>query len=90
MSNILHNFLFENFKIRQIKKPLFYNFEFAIRFNLQSELEFGGSLYFQESLSRSIKIFESIFQPEENILLVINSFQIKRKNSEKVTLYLNK
>ncbi|EMY59899.1 DUF3885 domain-containing protein [Leptospira terpstrae] len=83
MNISLNNFLTTNFKKDKLKKPLFYNFEYGLRINLQSNYEFESDSYFKECIDRSLLIFENTFEPNDNILVVINISQNKRKKISK-------
>lgn len=81
MSNLnqqLQTFLADNFKDLVLRQPLFYNWPFSLRFNLQ-EGEVGSESYFKEVLQRSHVIFNSVFQPQDDLLFVLVDYRFKRR-----------
>ncbi|MGE8723284.1 DUF3885 domain-containing protein [Leptospira terpstrae] len=84
----LYNFLKANFEKNRLENQLFYNFEFGLRFNLQSNRVFESNKYFNECIKRSLLIFEEIFEPNNNILIVFNVFQKKRNKIRKSNFIL--
>lgn len=81
MSNLnqqLQTFLADNFKGLVLRQPLFYNWPFSLRFNLQ-EGEVGSESYFKEVLQRTHLIFTDVFQPEDDLLFVLVDYRFKRR-----------
>ena len=70
-------FLEENFRGLIIKAPLFFNWDNALRFDLQVG-ETNTDEYFQEVERRAIALFEAAFKPEERIYLVLQERTDKR------------
>ncbi len=66
----------------KIAFPLTFNCKIGIRFDLQnkpqSTVNSGDDLYFQHSMNRAVRIFESTFEPQDQIFLIIISFKRKR------------
>lgn len=71
-------FLNDNFKGLKLRKPLFYNWHFALRFNLQ-EGRSNTDEYFKEATRRATTIFESAFDNSDKIFLVFMDFKYRRR-----------
>jgi hypothetical protein len=70
-------FLNEHFSGYEVKAPLFYNWEYSLRFDLQV----GGTdteEYFKEVYRRSIALFEASFNKNDKAFIVPNQYKIKR------------
>lgn len=83
------NFLTKNFKDLEIKKPLFYNWELGLRFDLQNKstnpINTDNSNHFNEVYHRAKCLFESCFKHNDTIYLVVFRYKwrkqrIKRSN----------
>ena len=70
-------FLNDNFKGLKIRGSLFYNWDTALRFNLQVG-ETDTDQYFDEVLKRSTTLFKSVFQPKDNVFIVFMDYKYKR------------
>lgn len=83
-----------------LKKPLFYENQYALRFEIGGSGPLWSKPYMQQAEHRSKAIFRAIFQPDDQILLKINNYQkynqhsspkiyskyIKRRNDQLVSL----
>lgn len=72
-------FLDENFKGLTLKRPLFYNWEFGLRFDLQPNAENPVSTnndeYFEFVQSRAKKLFESAFGESDELFLILYQYK---------------
>lgn len=71
-------FLDDNFKGLRLRKPLFYSWNFGLRFNLQV----GGTdtdEYFLEVTRRASTIFKTAFSDSDNLFLVYMDYGYKRR-----------
>ena len=62
-----------------LKAPLFYNWPIGLRFDLQTYT--AGEVYFSEVVRRSTALFEEVFEPNEEIVLIC---QIGRLKCDKI------
>ena len=69
-------FLETNFKGLILRKPLFYNWPVGLRFDLQTTPYYTDD-YFREVNRRAIRLFESAFDLNDPILLVLIEFSEK-------------
>ena len=82
-------FLLNNFKWLEIKKPLFYNWDIWIRFNLQwketprKECDYFNDDYFSDVQNKAIQLMESSFSFEDRVLVVVKSFKSDKKKIRK-------
>jgi len=72
------SFLDINFKALEIRAPLFYNWPFSLRFDLQTG-ETGTDEYFIEVARRATTLFEAVFSNDEALFLVVIDYQYKRR-----------
>ena len=70
-------FLSDNFKGLRLRKPLFYSWDFGLRFNLQVGAT-GTDDYFKEVTRRSSTIFETAFAASDSLFLVLMDYKYKR------------
>ena len=81
------NFLNQNFEGLEVKKPLFYNWNLGLRFDLQKDftnpVDIENKEYFKEVYNRAEKLFEFCFDQEEEIYLSIFSYKRKRQRIRK-------
>jgi hypothetical protein len=63
-------FLHNKFISLMLKKPLFYNWEFGLRFDLQDFNKIDTEEYFVEGIKRSIELFECIFDNSDRIYIL--------------------
>ena len=70
-------FLNENFKGLTIRKPLFYNWDKGLRFDLQVG-ETGTEEYFLEVVNRANTLFQAAFNPEDVVYFVLYDYKSKR------------
>jgi hypothetical protein len=71
-------FLNDNFKGLILKQPLFYNWRFGLRFDLQ----FGESNtdeYFKEVTRRACTIFQTVFDSSDEVFLIFMDYKYKRR-----------
>lgn len=71
-------FLRTNFKELRLRTPLFYRWDFGLRFDLQTE-ETGTNEYFQEVTKRASTIFHSVFASSDKVFLVYMDYKYKRQ-----------
>ena len=76
--NKLTRYLTDNFSLRQICKPLFFNGEFGLRFNLQVG-ETDRDEYFEEVVRRAALLFEAAFDPTDTIFLLLRDYKWRRR-----------
>jgi len=74
----LNSFLSDNFENFQLIRPIYYNWKFGLRFNLQNGKEYDEE-YFSEVIKRASDLFESAFTTEDTILLVYIDYKYKRR-----------
>ena len=67
-----------NFPRLEIRKPLFYNWNIGLRFDLQVG-KINTDEYFRIVQMRAVELFESSFFPEDNIFMVFNDYKWKRQ-----------
>lgn len=83
------NFLFKYFKWLQIKKPLFYNWNIWIRFDLQWKNPSKDSddcftdKYFNDVQYRAKKLLEYTFESDDEVIIVLNSFKLRKRKIKK-------
>jgi hypothetical protein len=70
-------FLNENFNRADLSKPLFYSWEYGLRFDLQVG-ETNTDEYFKHVSERAIALFNAAFESEDKILFVLKDFKYKR------------
>jgi len=70
-------FLNDNFKGLRLRKPLFYSWDFGLRFDLQVG-ETDIDEYFQEVRRRASAIFQTAFDNSEKVFLVFMDSKYKR------------
>lgn len=73
-----HQFLDTNFKGLKIRKPLFYSWNFGLRFDLQVG-KTNTEEYFKEVLNRTSTIFEATFDNSDNVFMVFMDYKYKRR-----------
>lgn len=66
------------FKGLQLRQPMFYNWGVALRFNLQHGAT-GTDEYFREVIRRAVTIFQAVFSPTDNVLVVLTDSGYRRK-----------
>lgn len=71
-------FLNDNFKGLRLRKPLFYSWDFGLRFDLQVG-ETDTDEYFQEVTRRASTIFQTAFDNSDKVFLVFMDYKYKRK-----------
>lgn len=71
------HFLKDHFKGLRIHTPLFYNWDKALRFDLQVG-EPNTDEYFEEVIRRSTELFKSVFEPKDSVFLVLIDYKYKR------------
>ena len=71
-------FLKDNFKGFQIRKPLFYSWNFGLRFNLQVG-ETNTDEYFEEVTKRATTLFQSAFSNTDKVFIVFVDYKYKRR-----------
>ena len=76
-------FFRQHFADFEVRLPMFYLWDIGLRFDLQKVFKNPVSPddndYFKECLFRAIQIFETTFEPTDEIYLIINSFKWKKK-----------
>lgn len=71
-------FLNDNFKGLRLRKPLFYSWDFGLRFDLQVG-ETNTDEYFEEVTRRASAIFETAFDNSDNVFLIFMDLKYKRR-----------
>lgn len=71
-------FLNDNFKGLRLRKPLFYSWDFGLRFDLQVG-ETDTDEYFQEVTRRASTIFQTAFDNSDKVFLVFIDYKYKRR-----------
>ena len=71
-------FLNDNFKGLRLRKPLFYSWDFGLRFDLQVG-ETNTDEYFQEVTRRASTIFQTAFDNSDKVFLVFMDYKYKRR-----------
>lgn len=71
-------FLNDNFKGLRLRKPLFYSWDFGIRFDLQMG-ETDTDEYFEEVARRASTIFQTAFDNSDQVFLVLIDYKYKRR-----------
>lgn len=71
-------FLNNNFKGLRLRKPLYYSWDFGVRFDLQVG-ETDTDEYFQEVIRRASTIFQTVFDNSDNVFLVFMDYKYKRR-----------
>ncbi|MCE7072561.1 DUF3885 domain-containing protein [Dyadobacter sp. CY327] len=71
-------FLNCNFNGLRLRQPLFYNWEFGLRFDLQVD-ETSTDEYFREVTRRASIIFKTAFDKSDTIFLVFMDYQCRRR-----------
>ena len=71
-------FLKDNFKGFQLRKPLFYSWNFGLRFNLQVG-ETNTDEYFEEVTKRATTLFQSAFNNTDKVFMVFVDYKYKRR-----------
>jgi hypothetical protein len=72
------DFLNNNFKGLRLRKPLFYSWEFGLRFNLQVG-KTDTDQYFQEVTKRASTIFQTAFDHSDKVFLVLMDFKYRKR-----------
>jgi hypothetical protein len=71
-------FLSDNFKGLRLRKPLFYSWDFGLRFDLQVG-ETDSDEYFQEVTRRASTIFQTAFDNSDKVFLDFMDYRYKRR-----------
>ena len=71
-------FLNDNFKGLRLRKPLFYSWDFGLRFDLQVG-ETNTDEYFEEVTRRASTIYQTAFDNSDKVLLVFMDYKYKRR-----------
>ena len=71
-------FFNDNFKGLRLRKPLFYSWDFGLRFDLQVG-QTNTDEYFQEVSRRASTIFQTTFDNSDKVFLVFIDFKYKRR-----------
>ena len=76
-------FFKEHFDNLEVRLPMFYLWNIGLRFDLQkvfkNSINCDDNDYFENCLYRAIQIFETTFEPTDEIYLIINSFKWKKR-----------
>ncbi len=88
----LNKYLQKNFPSLEIKSPLFYNWDYGLRFEIGlptipifKDKEVFNREYFEKALLRAKKLFEATFEPNDRVYAVFQRYsdgrqKIKRNN----------
>jgi len=75
-------FLQDNFEGLKLRKPLFYSWNYGLRFDLQDEkLSTRDDEYFVEVVRRALAIFETAFESSDKLFFVFKDY---RNHQEKI------
>ncbi len=72
------DFIRNNFQSLRLRKPLFYSYDFGLRFNLQIG-EFNSEEYFLEVIKRATQIFETAFNESDKVFFIMMDYKHKRR-----------
>jgi len=73
-------FLQDNFAGLKLSKPLFYSWDYGLRFDLQDEeLRTNDDEYFVEVVRRASTIFETAFEPADKLFFVFKDYKWRRQ-----------
>lgn len=78
----LKEFLADNFNGLILRSPLFYNWPIGLRFNLQTDPVFTPE-YFAEVTRRATVLFESAFDKDDTVLVVIRKSKWRKQRIKK-------
>lgn len=76
--NKLKSFLKTYFGNLQIVSPLFYNWQYGLRFELGVKKATHNG-YFEEAIRRASLLFESAFDASDDLLILLNQYKFKRQ-----------
>jgi hypothetical protein len=80
IKKIYRQFLQDNFAGFGLKKPLFYRWDYGLRFDLQDEdNSFGSDNYFIGMAKRATTIFGAAFEPSDRLLFVFKDYRNRRE-----------
>lgn len=71
-------FLKDNFRGLKLRKPLFYSWDFGLRFDLQVA-DTDTDEYFQEVTRRASTLFQTAFDNSDKVFLVFMEFKYRRR-----------
>ena len=71
-------FLSDNFKRLRLRKPLFYSWDFGLRFDLQVG-DTNIDEYFKKVTKRATTIFETAFVKSDNVFLIFMDYKYRRR-----------
>ncbi|MBB5395426.1 DUF3885 domain-containing protein [Mucilaginibacter sp. AK015] len=76
-----HEFLNENFPGLDFRIPLFYNWDNALRFDLEHDIDDDPDsvCYFNEVIKRAITLFEESFAPDDQAFFILRQYKLKRR-----------
>jgi len=81
---LLENYLSENFPDLKLKAPLFYHQKFGLRFEVAiPTLNPVNIQYFIEADKRTIKLFESVFDLNDEVIIVCQRYSDGRQKIKK-------
>jgi hypothetical protein len=66
-----------------LKRPLFYNWEYSLRFNLQDFNKIDTEYYFDEGIKRSTKLFLEVFNNCNELYVIIKKYNNKQNINRK-------
>ena len=72
-TNEIQTYIETNFPSLELKCPLFYNWPIGIRFELEKSNK-NPNIYFKKVSERANKIYEEIFDKEDEVLIVFHQF----------------
>ena len=73
-------FLQNNFAGLKLRKPLFYSWDYGLRFDLQDKkLKTSDDEYFAEAVRRAAEIFETVFAGSDRIIFVFMDYKWRRR-----------
>lgn len=88
----LNKYLQENFPSLEIKVPLFYNWDYGLRYEVgvpnipiykDNNQEVLNKEYFEKALYRAKKLFEATFEPDDKICVVFQKCSDGRRKIQK-------
>lgn len=76
IKQVYRQFLQNNFAGLKLRNPLFYSWNYGLRFDLQDEYKLTDNEdYFVEVIKRATAIFETVFEPSDKLYFVFKDYR---------------